>query len=125
MPILSFLPPRPVVTGRGPLCTTSVLQSVRALLPLHWQTHHPRPWWPAGSSLSGGPAHDRSDPLSRMTATAPGSTSTLMGALSTPPRDRRGEPTLVEPALAPPGLRPETRGRFQIEAAPPVVQEGS
>jgi hypothetical protein len=39
-------------------------------------------------------------------------------------QDRRGEPTLVEPALAPPGVGPETYGRFQIAAAPRVGQEG-
>jgi hypothetical protein len=56
---------------------------------------------------------------------APGSTSTLMGALSTSPQDRRADPTLVEPALAPPDVGPETHGRFQIAAATSVGREGS
>ena len=45
-------------------------------------------------------------------------------AFNTPP-DRRGDPTLVEPALAPPDVGPETHGRFQIAAATSVGQEGS
>jgi hypothetical protein len=40
------------------------------------------------------------------------------------PQDRRGEPTLVEPALAPPDIDPETHGRFQIAAAAPFVGQG-
>jgi hypothetical protein len=41
------------------------------------------------------------------------------------PQDRRGDPTLVEPALAPPDVGPETHGRFQIAAATSVGREGS
>ena len=47
------------------------------------------------------------------------------GSAFNTPQDRRGEPTLVEPALAPPDVGPETHGRFQIAATPRVGQEGS
>ena len=47
------------------------------------------------------------------------------GSAFNTPQDRRSEPTLVGPALVPPDVGPETHGRFQIAAAPPVGQEGS
>ena len=47
------------------------------------------------------------------------------GSAFNTPQDRRGDPTLVEPAMAPPDVGPETHGRFQIAAAPRVGQEGS
>lgn len=47
------------------------------------------------------------------------------GSAFNTPQDRRGEPTLVEPALAPPDIGPETHGRFQVAAALSVGQEGS
>ena len=47
------------------------------------------------------------------------------GSAFNTPQDRRGEPTLVEPALAPPDVGPETHGRFQTAAASRVGEEGS
>jgi hypothetical protein len=47
------------------------------------------------------------------------------GSAFNTPQDRRGEPALVEPALAPPDVGPETHGRFQIAAASGFGQESS